>query len=193
MQVQSSFPNEFQLRRYPEVSLFDFEPPPYNLTPSYTMENIDDSPETIAKVREEVLKKRLKNPFWTWFAPPPIRGMSPSCKSDDYPLEAYMPPPPLPEVHFTQGLVYLQQMNPDGNHEMFIVKWDGKECLLKTFFDDTGLEEDEDDLLNSTMTKFHSEKDAFAHLLHYGACDAGICSSLLWLVPPFCCRYCILG
>lgn len=132
MAVQMSFSNEFQLHYYSEISLFDFNPSPYNLTPPYAMKNTDDSSETIARIQEHVTVEGKRNPFSDWFALPPICRMSLLYKSDDYPLEAYMSPPPLPEVRFTQDLVYLQQINLHGNYEMFIMKWDGKQCLLKT-------------------------------------------------------------
>lgn len=118
---------------YPEKSLFDFDPPLYNLTPLKTMDKASWSPEFIAMVLKEAIEQG-QNPLYTFYMPSPIRVDSDVLqhRAKDVQLQAYVRPPPLPELRLQQPIEFLEDINPDGNHSTFIVKIGSELRLLKT-------------------------------------------------------------
>ncbi|CAL1697074.1 unnamed protein product [Somion occarium] len=167
--------NEEAYCRYPEQSIYEFTPLPYNLIPSASQEDVRDPPDFIASAVRKAKDTKV-NPLCTWLGEPPIYVntglMLPGQAYKDIELKGYVAPPPLGEL-LGCDLTILEQINPNGNHAMFRVRVGSEERLLKTFLDDSDYDDDDDET-ESTMDQFLAERDAYAHLIHYGACDAGV-------------------
>ncbi|KIP09831.1 hypothetical protein PHLGIDRAFT_295041 [Phlebiopsis gigantea 11061_1 CR5-6] len=93
-------------------------------------------------------------------------------------VEDYRRPPPLPQVTLGKDIEFVGQSNPHGATPMFIIRAGENVLLLKVYADRQPVSHDDDfhapDSLLDPRELFAHETDAYAHLVHYGACDKGV-------------------
>ncbi|CAL1710737.1 unnamed protein product [Somion occarium] len=161
------------MRYYPERSLFEWEPLLENLIPEDAGEIALDTPE----FRREALIQASKiswNPLCYWLGTRPLPKAE---KDEDIPWQTYVAPPPLPEIKL-EDIVLVRDMNPGGNTPLFEVKIGGVSRLLKVFMSLTSpswynaYARELDPKLSLRL--YHAEKEAYAHLRHFGACESGV-------------------
>ncbi|EKM52941.1 uncharacterized protein PHACADRAFT_147241 [Phanerochaete carnosa HHB-10118-sp] len=94
----------------------------------------------------------------------------------DMPLTKYERPPPLQKAVLKDELVFLEQINPKGSTALFKIRVGERVLLLKMFRNkEVSLENyrKREEAPPHPMKRFERESDAYAHLQHYGACEAG--------------------
>ncbi|CAL1698009.1 unnamed protein product [Somion occarium] len=165
------------MREYPETSVYEWQPLLQNLIPddSRAGEGALDTPEFRRAAFNRACKIGI-NPLGYWLGLNPMY-ITESSKTEDIPWRAYEVPPPLPRVEL-EDPVFLENINPYGNTPLFKIR-NGDICrVLKVFVSKTSPE-----WWNGNTSTFdpqlslrlyRAEKDAYAHLRHSGACDAGV-------------------
>ncbi|CAL1698035.1 unnamed protein product [Somion occarium] len=167
---------EQMMREYPETSLFEWYPRLQNLIPEdRTGEAALDTPEFRHAAFNRACKTGI-NPLGYWLGSNPLY-ISENVQAEEIPWRAYEAPPPLPRVEL-EDPVFLRNINPYGNTPLFEIRSGNISRVLKVFVSKTSPE-----WWNGNTSTFdpqlslrlyHAEKDAYAHLRHSGACDAGV-------------------
>ncbi|EKM51385.1 uncharacterized protein PHACADRAFT_178020 [Phanerochaete carnosa HHB-10118-sp] len=168
------------LQHYPEQNFFDANPPLPNLSPfSLEIFHSNDTPELLAACRDMVAKSGL-NPLSLSYGTNLLDVREYRLFETHYPLEDYQKPPPLQMTSLPKEAVLMEQLNKRGNTLMFTVRLGEEIRLLKIFTDrDTidwpNWQPPYDPEAESCVEydPFEGEKEAYAHLQHYGTCDKG--------------------
>ncbi|GJE94527.1 hypothetical protein PsYK624_106970 [Phanerochaete sordida] len=169
---------------YPEKSPFEINPPIFNLVPAARSFSSLDTPELHEAARQIMRRTAGINvlfqmngryPFTT------VQRDEDMMEANPGPFTGYSTPAPLLNTALPDDAVFVQQLNPDGNVPIFVVRI-GDELRLLKIYPSVDLEyhsqrhdepEPEDEDPDPTAL-FAREREAYAHLLHYGVCDKGI-------------------
>ncbi|KAJ3552276.1 hypothetical protein NM688_g4231 [Phlebia brevispora] len=175
------------LAAYPESSAFDWKPLIYNLAPEDQTDDLDDTPEFLTAVRAQA-KRDGMNPLWRWYGVNPVTLFDETLEDADLPMTAYNTPPPLSQVDLSGVVAVVEQLNPKGTMPMFKVRIGDDVRVMKVFMDADRDEVDhpDRDMPWVAMARFRREKEAYEHLLHYGACQKGVVPMCYgWAELPF--------
>ncbi|KAJ3552279.1 hypothetical protein NM688_g4232 [Phlebia brevispora] len=161
------------LAAYPEKSAFDWDPLLHNLAPNDLSKLIEDTPEFRAAVRAQAQKDSM-NPLWRWYGTNPVTVFDLKLQDAYLPITAYTTPPPLPQIDMSKDITVLEQLNLEGSTPMFKVQVGDSVRVIKVFMDadpEEVVDHPDRDMPSIAMVRFRREKEAYAHLLHYGACQ----------------------
>ncbi|KAI0336220.1 hypothetical protein GY45DRAFT_1342286 [Cubamyces sp. BRFM 1775] len=166
---------------YPETDLFSWDPPVSNLTPTPRFDHRFDTAEFLKAVRIAKWQTYgLRNPLYTWYGMCPLVP-SPRTYEDALTpghFRHYVPPPPLPRLSSDTAIRFLEHVRSLASHPPFKVRIGDEEWLMKVN------EDNEDD--ETAKKRFEMERDAYAHLMHYGACVAGAAPQCLGWIELSC-------
>ncbi|KAJ3553829.1 hypothetical protein NM688_g3409 [Phlebia brevispora] len=158
---------------YPEQNPFTIDPPVPNLTPV-------ESPDVLKKITLEAIPTALEtarrtalNPFMSLYGDNPLEAAEGVAGRNAPPLTSYVQPPPLPQLT-VENLEFLTKLNPTGRTPVYKVRIDDTVYALKMFRDKDPDQEYIKEEVGWPMFRFRRESEAYAHLLHYGACDRGV-------------------
>ncbi|KIP04408.1 hypothetical protein PHLGIDRAFT_120719 [Phlebiopsis gigantea 11061_1 CR5-6] len=168
---------------YPEENLYEMDPPVFNLTPK-SMEAFLalDTPEFLQGALQQTRKTGV-NPLFLMHGTSPLYLADRRLAYARLPLSAYQKPPPLPEIELPDDVAFVEQLNKQGNTVLVVVRIGGELRLVKIFPEqepDHVLDRVDADgpescgLRDVAVDRFEQEKQAYAHLLHYGACAKGV-------------------
>lgn len=118
------------VEHYPETSPYDQKPPLYNLDPSSMDEGELDTPELL-QAALAIAKQSGQNVLCGMYGMPPLAIMERELLQDDFLLDAYAEPPPLPHITLPDTARFVRQVNPLGNSPVFVVEVENRLCLLK--------------------------------------------------------------
>ncbi|KAJ3552275.1 hypothetical protein NM688_g4234 [Phlebia brevispora] len=175
------------LSAYPEKSAFDWDPLIHNLAPEDQSKDSKDTPEFLAGALVQA-KKDGMNPLWRWYGTNPVAIFDRKLQKADLPITAYTTPPPLPELDISAGVTVIEQLHPTGTTPMFKVQIGDDMRMMKVFMDadPDEVHHPDPDMPWIAMVRFRREKEAYAHLLHYGACQKGVVPMCYgWAELPF--------
>ncbi|KAI9058440.1 hypothetical protein FKP32DRAFT_1597532 [Trametes sanguinea] len=164
------------LLSYPEVNLFSWDPPLPAISPPPRYDHQHDTSDFLEAVRD-VAHKYETAPFYRWYGLPPfvINEWEDVAPDIIEPLNERNPPPPLPQLSSEIPIEVLEHVCPSSNHTLLRVRMGNEERLLKIFSKER---HPQNNSYKSMKEHFEMERDAYAHLVHYGACEAG--------AVPFC-------
>ncbi|KAI0635429.1 hypothetical protein C8Q77DRAFT_1053976 [Trametes polyzona] len=169
------------LYSYPVKNLFDWDPPIYNLAPAVKDDDQYDTPELISAIFKVKRNQLFDNPFYRWYGTCPLTDPFPPW-TPGLPKSwgSYKVPDSLPEILPATKVEILRCVDVYARHPMFKVRLDGEERLLKVFCGGWPKSEDEGAVAESrndltpVKKEYFAEVSAYAHLLQYGACEAGV-------------------
>ncbi|KAJ8497057.1 hypothetical protein ONZ51_g751 [Trametes cubensis] len=157
------------LASYPDINLFSWDPPIFHLTPGPKHDHEYDADEFLEAIKAEHAKLTF-NPFGKWYGPCPCRTDTPETiteNSDEW--CAYDVPPRIPQIPSETEIEFLEYMKCSSNHPFLRVRIGSSERLLKIFSMNWGGKKNN----APCMPRFMTERDAYSHLAHHGACAAG--------------------
>ncbi|GJE92046.1 hypothetical protein PsYK624_081990 [Phanerochaete sordida] len=172
-------------RRYPEKSPYAYEPPLFNLLPLRSPTAVD-TPQ-LRRAALDIAKRTGINVLDYMYGQYPFL-MSDldlrTIRQNPVPFAEYQPPPPLTKLNLPDDVEFVSQVNEKGNTPIFVVKVGVALRLLKIYpvvrsrrlsdYADSDDSDDEDsDAPTDPMKLFLREKEAYAHLVHAGVCEAG--------------------
>ncbi|KAL1939310.1 hypothetical protein VTO73DRAFT_10113 [Trametes versicolor] len=169
---------------YPEKNLLDWNPPIHNIIPEPKDDHKYDSAELLSAAQEWQARWTDDNLFFKWHGRCPILLQDHQrFAQSGTTFEDYHAPPPLPQIPMDPGMEILECLRQTGPHPLLRVRLRGEERLLKVDLQYSGGWWDPDiasyeSYLSSlayrtSQQRFEIEKSAYAHLVHYGVCDAG--------------------
>ncbi|KAJ2985481.1 hypothetical protein NUW54_g10139 [Trametes sanguinea] len=162
---------------YPEINMFSWDPPLPNLSPAPRYDHRYDTPEFLAAVRDAVRTSGVA-PFYRWYGLSPFVIYKWGAVATNVAVEPLMErdtPPSLAQLPHDTPITVLEHVCPSSNHTLLKVRMGNEERLLKIFSKER---HPRNKSYKTTKEHFEMERDAYAHLVHYGACDAG--------AVPFC-------
>ncbi|KAH9891068.1 hypothetical protein C8Q73DRAFT_108981 [Cubamyces lactineus] len=186
----SSFTVEEEFRTilsgYPEIDIFSWDPPISNLSPARRYDHQFDTDEFLRKVQAARYDTQgYRNPLFKWYGECPLYP-SPYIVLGTVLRNTYLhyvPPPQLRQLPSETDIEFLEHVWPLNNHPLFMVRVGTEKWLMKIFSKERRPGHRDD---KTEKERFELERDAYAHLVHYGACDARIvpqCSGWLELSP----------
>ncbi|KAH9895902.1 hypothetical protein C8Q73DRAFT_644677 [Cubamyces lactineus] len=160
------------LASYPDINLFSWDPSIFHLTPGPRHDHEYDTDEFLQAIKAE--RRQLTfNPFGKWYGPCPCRINEPDIftgGSDErctYGASVQVTPihqlPTETEIEFVEYLAY------SSNHPLLRVRIKSAVYLLKIFSMNWGGKKNH----VACKPRFMTERDAYSHLTHHGACAAG--------------------
>ncbi|GJE94567.1 hypothetical protein PsYK624_107370 [Phanerochaete sordida] len=166
---------------YPEKNPFEITPPIFGLVPFARDYDSLDTPKLHEAAREIMRRTGInvlfqmngRYPFTT------VQRDEEKMEANPGPFTGYSTPSPLLNTMLPDDAEFVQQLNPDGNVPIFVVRIGGELRLLKIYPSvdvnrrSPRYDEPEDEEPDPTAL-FAREREAYAHLLHYGVCDKGI-------------------
>ncbi|KAI0666369.1 hypothetical protein C8Q78DRAFT_1197780 [Trametes maxima] len=173
------------LLSYPEINVFDWNPPLFNLTPEPKDDHLYDTPEFIAAIKQARRSEMACSPFIKWY------GNCPTLLPDDdrfreeiTTFDGYVRPDPLPQWASDTPMEMLECLDPFAAHPLIKVRVGNEERLMK-FFSGWSTENRYSGLRGpSPRHGFETELSAYSHLSHYGACDEDVVPRCYgWITP----------
>ncbi|KAI0654978.1 hypothetical protein C8Q70DRAFT_1057915 [Cubamyces menziesii] len=157
---------------YPEINYFSWDTPLLNLTPAPRHDDRLDTPELLQAAQAAYMATKY-NPFANWYGTCPVKlPMNNSILATHYmtDIENYKAPTPLPQLLSSVSVEFREHINPSGNNPLMKVRIDGRERLLKIF---SSARRQGPDERTDPKLRFEAEREAYAHLGHYGGSAAG--------------------
>ncbi|KAH9896553.1 hypothetical protein C8Q73DRAFT_415235 [Cubamyces lactineus] len=158
---------------YPDINCFSWDPPLFNLTPAPRRDAL--TLLSYCKPHKPLTNRRIATHSRTVVATV---------------VDRYTAPTPLPQLPSSVVVEFREHINPSGNNPMMKVRIDGQpaERLLKIFSSARRQGPDEQ---TDPKLRFEAEREAYAHLEHYGGSAAAVvprcfgwfelCGSSVWL------------
>ncbi|KAJ3555307.1 hypothetical protein NM688_g2650 [Phlebia brevispora] len=157
---------------YPEKNPFQSDPPIARLVPEEPKELLTITPQTASEALAKAEQTGV-NPLSMLYGDSPLSMVDPKTKHARFPIEQYTLPPPLVQI-FPSPVQFIEWLNPEGRTPVYKVQIGEDIRLLKLYTDRDPDEEYTSDEVGWPMFRFRREKEAYAHLLHSGACAKGI-------------------
>ncbi|KAI0662453.1 hypothetical protein C8Q70DRAFT_908914 [Cubamyces menziesii] len=165
---------EAVLNSYPEIDIFSWDPPVSNLTPALRLDHRLDTEEFLRVIMEEREKfYGFWNPMRSWYGMCPLSPSpgTPYFLVDPGQFRHYLAPPPLPQLPSDTAIDLLEHICPTANRPVFKIRIGQQTWLMKIFSKDRRPDDTDH---RTAKERFEIERDSYAHLSHYGACDAGV-------------------
>lgn len=119
--------------RYPETSLFDFDPLPLNLIPPREIEDLFNDKERFMKYRTESLSSGGR---YAKLIAPPIHAFHSTDPDKDSVFPAYKEPGPLPGIDGSGikflDILSLNHYGENSGSDVFLIELNDKQWVLKT-------------------------------------------------------------
>ncbi|KAI0643867.1 hypothetical protein C8Q79DRAFT_977205 [Trametes meyenii] len=173
------------LLSYPEINIFDWNPPLFNLTPEPKDDHPYDTPEFIAAIKHARRVEMVDSPFVKWYSNcptslPPGRLFRPDITMFD----GYEQPNTLPQWAPDTPMEMLECLDPFAIHPLIKVRIGNDERLMKFFSGWSPESKYSRSRGPSPRHAFETELSAYSHLSHYGACDEGVVPHCYGWISP---------
>ncbi|KAI0828567.1 hypothetical protein BC628DRAFT_1428522 [Trametes gibbosa] len=155
------------LLSYPEVDIFSWSPPVYNLIPQPRLDHRYDDQDFLDALKATLWEKNHLDQ-WHGMCPLLIEWSQFECGIKTF--EEYKPPQSIPQLSSDTTIEFLAHVFPRGNHPLIRVRIGTEERVLKIFSKEK--REGYNDVIDA-KERFEAELDAYAHLVHYGASASG--------------------
>ncbi|KAI0660229.1 hypothetical protein C8Q70DRAFT_1105656 [Cubamyces menziesii] len=157
------------LASYPDINLFSWDPPIFHLTPGPRRDHEYDTDEFLEAIKTQH-RTLTFNPFGKWYGPCPCRVETIDIiteNSDEW--CAYDLPPRIQQLPTETDIQFVEYLKHSSNHPLFRVRIGSAERLLKIFSMNWRGKKNN----APCKPRFITERDAYSHIMHYGACAAG--------------------
>ncbi|KAI0660228.1 hypothetical protein C8Q70DRAFT_1053441 [Cubamyces menziesii] len=160
------------LASYPDINLFSWDPPIFHLTPGPRRDHQYDTDEFLEAVKVEH-RQHTFNPFGKWYGPCPCRIDEPDIFTggpDERCVHgASVQVIPIRQIPTETQVEFVEYLKYSSNHPLLRVRIGSAEYLLKIFSMNWKGKKNH----AACKPRFMTERDAYSHLTHHGACAAG--------------------
>ncbi|KAH9891067.1 hypothetical protein C8Q73DRAFT_108972 [Cubamyces lactineus] len=170
---------EMVLSSYPEVDIYSWDPPVSNLTPAPRLDHRLDTDDFVRVMRG--VNANGLYPFFRWYGMCPLTAapFTPYHEVNPGEFRHYVAPPPLAKIPSDTVVDLLEHIRPLADHPLFKVRIGQQTWLMKMFSKDRRPQNKD---FESAKKRYERERDAYAHLTHYGACTAEVVPQCLgWI------------